>query len=55
MERRGERDLRIITATALLAKVLAIDIAKARRYVVSVYRLGRDKATSNGMAFTVRK
>ncbi|MCX6693072.1 MAG: IPT/TIG domain-containing protein [Methanomicrobiales archaeon] len=49
------RETTFVSATTLKAKVLATDIAKAGRYVVSVYRPGKDAATSNGVAFTVRK
>jgi hypothetical protein len=48
------RETTFVSSTTLKAKVLAIDISKAGRYVVSVYRPGRDAATSNGVAFTVR-
>jgi hypothetical protein len=42
------RKTTFVSATTIRAKVLANDIAKAGRYVVSVYRPGRDAATSNG-------
>jgi hypothetical protein len=49
------RETTFVSATTIKAKVLANDIAKAGRYVVSVYRPGRDSATSNGVAVNVRK
>jgi hypothetical protein len=49
------RETTFVSATTIKAKVLATDIAKAGRYVVSVYRPGRDAATSNGVAVNVRK
>jgi hypothetical protein len=49
------RETTFVSATTLRAKVLATDIARAGRYVVSVYRPGRDAATSNGVAVNVRK
>jgi hypothetical protein len=49
------RETTFVSATTLKAKVLATDIAKAGRYVVSVYRPGSDAATSNGVSVNVRK
>jgi hypothetical protein len=49
------RETTFVSSTTLRAKVLASDVAKAGRYVVSVYRPGRDAATSNGVTFNVRK
>ena len=49
------RETTFVSSTTIKAKVLATDIAKAGRYLVSVYRPGRDKATSNGMAVNVLK
>jgi hypothetical protein len=49
------RETTFVSDTTIKAKVLATDIAKAGRYVVSVYRPGRDAATSNGVSVNVRK
>jgi hypothetical protein len=49
------KETTFVSATTLKAKVLATDIAKAGRYLVSVYRPGRYAATSNGVAVNVRK
>jgi outer membrane protein assembly factor BamB len=49
------RETTFVSATTIRAKVLANDIAKAGKYVVSVYRPGRNAATSNGVAVNVRK
>ncbi|MCX6692962.1 MAG: IPT/TIG domain-containing protein [Methanomicrobiales archaeon] len=49
------RETTFVSSTTIKAKVLATDIAKSGRYVVSVYRPGRDVATSNGVSVNVRK